>query len=229
MPAEPDGVLQYECPSRFEPDIRAFEEADRLRPPPPEPLLFVGSSSITLWNDLLPVEMKPLPVVSRGFGGCTYHDLVHFADRVVLRYRPACVVVYAGDNDMADGLSAERVFKECCALVDLIGDSLPRARVFLLSVKPSPARWNLWPEMRRLNASVVELCATRPRLSYIDLSEAMLSEGARPRPELFCADGLHLNAAGYELWKGILRRHLLALAADSRVACASLKSTLSET
>jgi hypothetical protein len=39
-------------PTRFEADIQAFESIDRVSPPPADPVLFVGSSSIRMWTDV---------------------------------------------------------------------------------------------------------------------------------------------------------------------------------
>jgi lysophospholipase L1-like esterase len=36
----------------------------------------------------------------------------------------------------------------------------------------------------------------------------MLGKNGRPRPELFLEDGLHLDAAGYDLWRDVVGRAL---------------------
>src|SRR5512139_3688706 len=51
---------------RFEPEIRAFAEADRARPPVPGGILFVGSSIFRLWTNVAEM-MAPLPVLNRAF------------------------------------------------------------------------------------------------------------------------------------------------------------------
>ena len=38
------------------------------------------------------------------------------------------------------------------------------------------------------------------RLDYIDVYTKMLDAKGRPRADLFLADSLHLNAAGYAIW-----------------------------
>src|SRR5262245_52424410 len=86
-------------PAFFADEIAAFEAADRAQPPAERPIVFVGSSSIRLW-DTLAADMAPLPVLNRGFGGSQLAHVVHFADRAVLRYRPRGVVLYCGGNDL---------------------------------------------------------------------------------------------------------------------------------
>jgi len=44
-------------------------------------------------------------------------------------------------------------------------------------------------------------------LSYIDVFTPML-QGGEVRKELFGADGLHMNRAGYKLWTSIVRPYL---------------------
>ena len=58
----------FSCdPTVWEPEIAAFERADRESPPPRDAILFVGSSSIRFWDDLAE-DMEPLVVIRRGFG-----------------------------------------------------------------------------------------------------------------------------------------------------------------
>src|SRR5690242_4123501 len=93
--------------SRWEKDIAAFEKSDRDRPPPKNAVLFVGSSSIRLWD--LAKSFPDVPTINRGFGGSQLADSVHFAPRIVLPYEPRVVVLYAGDNDLAAGKTPEQV------------------------------------------------------------------------------------------------------------------------
>ena len=86
-------------PTFFEDEIAAFEAADRAAPPPERPIVFVGSSSIRLW-DTLAEDFAPLSVLNRGFGGSQLEHVNHFLERTVLGYAPRAVLLYAGDNDL---------------------------------------------------------------------------------------------------------------------------------
>ena len=55
-------------PTRFEPEIRAFEAADRASPPPLGGVVFIGSSSIQHWSHVA-ADFPGVPVLNRGFGG----------------------------------------------------------------------------------------------------------------------------------------------------------------
>ena len=89
--------------AKWEKEIAAFEAADQKQPPPKGGIVFVGSSSIRLWD--VKKSFPGLPVINRGFGGSQIEDSTHFAERIVFPYEPCAVVFYAGDNDIASGKS----------------------------------------------------------------------------------------------------------------------------
>jgi lysophospholipase L1-like esterase len=192
----------------WEGSLAAFAAADSRNAPPPEGVLFVGSSSIRLW-DALETDFGALPVViKRGFGGSTLSDCVHYLDRLVVRYRPRTVLVYAGDNDLAEGRTAADVLRQFDAFVHGVHKALPATRIAFISIKPSPARASLLPEIRRANALVKQFAAAHSGVDYIDVYTPMLAADGRPRAELFRRDALHLNATGYALWKSVISRYV---------------------
>ena len=188
--------------SKWEPAIQAFEAQDRLQPPPEGAALFVGSSSIGGWD--LPRWFPDRVVINRGFGGSDLCDSVHFAERIILRYRPKVVVVYAGDNDIAGGKPPEEVAADFAALVDKVLIPLPHTRVVFIGIKPSLARWHLVDKVRQANADIMAIAATHERIDYVDVDEAMLGPDGTPRPELFRDDGLHMTDGGYEIWTSLV-------------------------
>lgn len=204
VPASAHAQTSFE---QWEPEIQTFEAADRASVPAPGGVLFVGSSTIRMWETLA-ADFPGVPVINRGFGGSQLADAVHFADRIILPYRPRMVLVYAGDNDLNAGKSPEQVLADYRALVAKIHGALPATRIGFLSVKPSPSRWKLAAEMRRANALVKEFSASDPRLFYVDTFTPMLGPDGGPRPELFREDMLHMNARGYALWRSIVAPYL---------------------
>jgi len=198
-------------PAFFEDEIAAFEAADRERPPPARPIVFVGSSSIRLWDSLAD-DMAPLPVLQRGFGGSQLAHVVHFAERAVLRYRPRAVVLYAGGNDLDEstGKGAADVVRDFEAFVGLVHGAVPDARIYYLAIKPSRMRWARWPEQAKANAAIAALCARDARLAFLDIATPMLATGEPPASELFLFDGLHLSERGYALWTSVVKPRLLA-------------------
>lgn len=194
-------------PSRWEPDIRRYEEADRKKMPPKDGVVFVGSSSIVLWKSLAS-DFPGNKVINRGFGGSLLSDSVHFAHRIVTPYRPRMVVVFAGTNDLASGRSPERVFADFQALVGRVREKLPRTRIAFISVSPTPSRWANNANAIRANRLVKEFIQKEENMAYIDVYHPMLSPEGLPRPELFVSDQLHLNAQGYALWRSVVGPYL---------------------
>jgi len=190
-------------PNRFENAIQAFEAADRASPPPAEPVLFVGSSTIRMWTDLA-AAFPEHAVLNRGFGGSHMSDLLHYFDRVVAVYEPALVLVYEGDNDLASGKSVDHVYGEYVTFLARVKRQLPGTDVAFLAVKPSPSRVKHLEAMRQLNVRLAALAAEEPVLWFVDVFTPMLDAAGQPRPELFGSDLLHMNAAGYALWQTVI-------------------------
>ena len=197
-------------PAFFEEAIVAFEEADRAKTPAPGAILFVGSSSIRYWDDL-DGDMAPLRVVNRGFGGAQFSHVLHNLERVIVPHAPRAVVVYAGDNDLAEGTGkdAARVFADYQAFVAGVRAHFPDLPIYFLAIKPSLQRWARWPVMRRANAQVEAWSAENEGLGYLDVAAPLLGADGEPRDEFFVFDGLHLSDAGYAAWAGVVRPRLL--------------------
>jgi len=202
------GAIQSQPdPARWEEAIRKFEEADRKSMPARNGIVFVGSSSIAGWRTLT----KDFPshrVINRGFGGSQLSDSVHFADRIVTKYRPRMVVLFAGTNDLAAGKTPETVATDFQAFVGKVRAKLPKARIAFISVSPTPSRWANNANVIRANALIREQIYGGENLAYIDVYSAMIGPDGGPRPELFESDLLHLNAQGYTLWKKIVEPYL---------------------
>jgi lysophospholipase L1-like esterase len=190
--------------SRWEDALAAFAAADLKKSPAPGGVLFVGSSSIRLWDNL-ETEFQDARVIKRGFGGSRLTDCVKLLDRLVIKYRPRTVMLYAGDNDLAEGSTPEDVLNRVKAFTDGVHSRLPETQVTFISIKPSPARRALVSKAHAANKLVQEYAALHPKVDYIDVFTPMLAEDGSPRRDLFRKDALHLNEAGYALWRSIIR------------------------
>lgn len=186
----------------FADEIAAFEKWDQKNTAPRDAILFVGSSTIRLWKtaDAFP----ELPIVNRGFGGSTIADVNRYADRIVFKYKPRTIVFYAGDNDLAAGRSPDRVVSDFQAFATSVHDRLPAARLVYLGIKPSVARWQLWPKMEEVNARIRAILRENPQFTYIDTAPPLLGADGRPDARNFLGDGLHMNDRGYVHWNNLL-------------------------
>lgn len=187
---------------RWEATIKRFEELDKQEPPPENATLFVGSSSIGFWD--VQKSFPDLRLIKRGFGGSLFRDATHYADRIVIPYKPKTIVVYEGDNDLDLGLSAEEVFTDFRAFVEKVRGALPDTRIVILSIKPSTKRWEQFQEQKKANKLIEEYTKTNGKFLFVDVGTPLLGEDGKPRADLLKSDGLHLNDEGYKVWSSIL-------------------------
>jgi len=180
----------------FDPEVKRLEL--RLTEAPTKPIIFYGSSSIRLWSSLQK-DFPSYPVVNCGFGGSRLTDCLRFAPDLVLRLHPAAVVIYAGDNDLAQGTSPEVALNSFERLFSLLRSNDPSLPIAFISVKPSPARLSCLGRIERFNELVDEFLDSEPRTEFIDVCTSMLGPNGQPKTELFLDDRLHLNAAGYAI------------------------------
>jgi len=180
---------------------QAVEEIERRyenRAPSDKTILFLGSSSIRMWDlERFFPELSPL---NCGFGGSTYWDALYYAERLVFRHRPCTLVLYDGDNDIALGRSPEWVLADLKALVSKIHHALPETRIIVLSIKNSVSRWHLKDTFLHANRLMKDYANSDPRIGYLDVDTPLLGEDKKPRQDLFMNDQLHLNLKGYQIW-----------------------------
>jgi lysophospholipase L1-like esterase len=188
--------------AKWEKEVAAIEKRLADAPPKPGGVLFYGSSSIRLWD--LKKSFPKKPYLNAGFGGSEVRDCTHFLPRLVTPHKPAVVVFYAGDNDIASGRKAEQVAEDFKAFCMALHKELPECRVLYLPVKPSLARWSKFEEQKKANALMKDLCSADKRLVYIDTVPGMLGADGKPIPDLFVKDGLHMSPAGYEKWTALV-------------------------
>ena len=202
---EGDMAAEYPDPERYRGDIEAFLASEAESPPPAGAIVAVGSSSIRRWHGRIAADLAPLAIIPRGFGGSTMADVRHFLEELVLRHRPRAVLLYEGDNDVAWGLRPEQILAQFDAIDAAVRERLPETRIYILAVKPSISRWHLWDRMQAVNQRLASRAEADPRLSFIDIATPMLNEAGEPRPQIFVADQLHLNDAGYDIWREAIR------------------------
>jgi lysophospholipase L1-like esterase len=192
---------------RFAREIEALSHRDLAPAAVQGSTLFVGSSSIRLWD--VAHSFPSIVAVNRGFGGATTPDVLRYYPAVIARYRPASIVVYVGENDIAAGAAPRAVSADVLSLLGKLRADYPAARIVYLSMKPSPARWNLWNRMAQVNAAVQAQSLGRS-FDYLDVSSAIVAADGTPDRQYFGPDGLHMNATGYARWAVLVNAYLAA-------------------
>lgn len=193
--------------SHWRVDMARFAEEDRTAAPPAGPVVFTGSSSVRLWETLA-ADFPGVPVLNRGFGGSQVRDAAWFADQIAVRYRPRRILLYAGDNDIDAGRTPAQVLQDVQAFVARIRRDLPDVPIVYIAIKPSPSRLDQLLMQQQANAAIREWTTTTHGVAFADVASPMLDARGHPRAELFLADRLHMNAAGYARWRQVLAAYV---------------------
>jgi lysophospholipase L1-like esterase len=173
-------------------------------------ILFVGSSSFTMWKDVQN-DFPAYKILNRGFGGSSLTDLIRYAPDVIYPYQPKQVVIYCGENDFVSSpnANADTVLTRFNQLFGMIRTRLPKAHILFVSIKPSPSRAKYMPEMVRANAMIKSFLKKKSKTGYVDVYNKMLLADGSPMPNIFLADKLHMNRTGYEIWQKAILPHLM--------------------
>lgn len=192
-------------PHRFENEIEAFKKADSARREPEKGTLFIGSSTVRLWD--LRRSFAEGSVINRGFGGATTPELLYYYGSVVRPHRPAVIVAYIGENDIAAGATPMKVAGDVLMLLQRLRRDYPEARIGYVAMKPSPARIALWGRMDDANRMISARAASH-HADFLDVGAALRGADGLPNPELYRADNLHLNDRGYAVLTSALQGYI---------------------
>jgi lysophospholipase L1-like esterase len=191
-------------------DIQDFKKQDSVSFPPKNAVLFIGSSSFTLWTDVQDY-FPGYTIINRGFGSSTLADQIRYAKDIIFPYQPRQVVIYCGENDLAfsDTVTAVIVFERFKTLFQMIREKFTDLPLIYISMKPSPSRRHLLQMMREANQLIKDFLANQKNTVFINVHQQMLDANAEPVSEIFLDDSLHMNAKGYAIWQKAITPHLL--------------------
>lgn len=208
-------VAQFPDPERFENAILAFEAEDAANPPPEGAIVLTGSSSIARWNNQAADALAPLTVIPRGFGGSVMHDVLHYLDRVALVYEPRAILIYEGDNDTGqrEPIPNDLILADLEAIIARVHAALPDTRIYVLSVKPSVLRRNVWPVAQEVSKGYRAIADADPLVYYVDVATPFLDNEGEVMTDIFVGDNLHLNDLGNAIWGATIKAALMPMEA----------------
>ena len=190
-------------------DIQKFKKLDEKKFPPKDAILFIGSSSFTMWKDVNNY-FPGYTIINRGFGGSTLKDLNFYFYDLVPKYQPRQIIIYCGENDLANNQTpsdtAVARFKTLYKLIRNYNSKIPIAYV---SIKPSPSRYRYMPKFEKANKDIENFLRFKRKSKFINVYNAMLKEDEKPLPHIFLKDSLHMNADGYKIWQNIIQPYLI--------------------
>lgn len=172
-------------------------------------ILFLGSSSIRLWNSISQ-DIAPWKPVRRGYGGSKFCDVALYTPQLIrgLKYRAAAIFVA---NDIT-GSELDKTPEEIARLAKVVIDSIrterPGTPVMLISITATPSRFKHWPRIEQANRALEKLSSELKDVSFLETQASYLTPEGQPKPEYFVKDMLHQNPEGYRVWGGLVRKKL---------------------
>lgn len=184
---------------RFQEEVNAILiKYDALQESTKKTIVFTGSSSIRLWNEL-PHLFPEHQIINTGFGASLSTDLLHFHKELILNFAPDQVFIYEGDNDISSNRKPNEIISTTKEIIERINLSNPKTEIVLISAKPSVNRWKLKNKYIRFNRKLKRLGKRNDRIKFVDVWNPMLN-GKNINTSLFMEDGLHMNENGYAIW-----------------------------
>ncbi|NNE77698.1 MAG: G-D-S-L family lipolytic protein [Pricia sp.] len=200
-------VCHSQDTERFKKEVEEIgQKYDTLWDASKETIVFTGSSSIRIWHDLQ-ARFPDYQIINSGFGGSQASDLLHYSYDLILRFKPKKVFIYEGDNDISAKKRPNTIIATTRQIIDRIHRNNPETEIVLISAKPSLSRWKLKGKYKRLNRKFERLAKTDGLLEFADVWQPML-DGRKVKQDIFIADGLHMNAKGYEIWFGVMKNYI---------------------
>ena len=195
--------------TRYQRDITNYQKENKRLKDLSCDVLFLGSSSINLW-DTIYEDFAPLKLIRRSYGGATLRDMIYNYNTIAKGYTPKSILLYV-ENDLGnhkEGVNAVKCFDLFRIFIDKLKKDYPNTPLIVVSLKPSQHKADQLKDQLLVNA-LLEENATAQGYTYVDITKVMYDEAGNLRTDIFKADNLHMNAAGYKLWTAILKPLLI--------------------
>ena len=187
-------------------NLRRYSEANKtVGAPTPQRVLFYGDSITDGWrlNEYFPGK----DFVNRGISGQITGEMLGRMQADVIANRPAAMLILAGTNDIARGVSVETIQNNMKMIADLAEKH--SIKVIIASILPTSdhhkatdprfemTRGRPLAVIRELNQHLASMCQKRG-FTYLNYYDAMVDSTGQLKAEL-ANDGLHPNAEGYRV------------------------------
>lgn len=194
---------------RWNKAIEELEALDQSDSDPEDAILFVGSSSIRLW-DTIEEDMAPFSVIRRGYGGARFSDLAVFAERLITPHEYEAMVVFVANDVTGKSTdpSVDEVERLARHVVDVSKRHQSDAPVLLVEITPTASRLVAWPKIRRVNDRLRDIALSTPNVYFVETADYYLDANGKPIDEYFKSDRLHQTEAGYAVWGSLIKRRL---------------------
>ncbi|MDC6384491.1 G-D-S-L family lipolytic protein [Flagellimonas taeanensis] len=196
-----------QAPNRFDEEVNEIKKKnDTLWDVSRPAIVFTGSSSVRLWEDLQD-RFPDQQVLNTGFGGSQFSDLELYLDELILSYDPIKVFIYEGDNDVNAKVKLRTIVDTSERILDVLQQKKQGMEIVLISPKPSISRWKLRGKYKRLNRKLARLASKTEGVEFVDVWYPML-EKRKLKQDIFIEDGLHMNSKGYDIWYDVIKNYV---------------------
>jgi len=167
----------------------------------PGGIVCIGSSHMEVWKTVA-ADLAPLRVHNHGVGGSKMSQAAElYIENLAIQFKPRAVILYEGSNDVAGDVAPETILEHFKTLHTRLHSALPDARLYVLSIVPSPGkRFEKIDVIRKTNGLLRKECESQPWIKFIDITEPLISTDGVPIAACFIPGNIHMTPAGYEVW-----------------------------
>lgn len=179
-------------------------------------IVFVGDSITDLYKlDSYYADLD-LASYNRGIGGDTTQGVIERLNVSIFDIMPSKIVLMIGTNDVNGNVQNEKILSNYRIIFDEIKKNQPTVDVFVMSIIPQnkdiekAAGIDVTKNnktIKYLNSEIKNLCGEYG-YSFLEFYDLLLDEEGYLDKE-YSDDGLHLNAAGFEIWTEVLKPYLM--------------------
>jgi lysophospholipase L1-like esterase len=168
-------------------------------------VVFLGDSITEGWGTLKR-DFPQLKVANRGIGGDITSGVLYRLKADVLSLNPLAVVLLIGTNDVGDGASGEDVAANIQLILLAIKNANPNTKVIVCKVMPrADGNAAVYAQkIQKANSLVEQFVKGQPNFAMCDTWGIFVDDQGKQIAADFNGDHLHLNAAGYAVWKKAL-------------------------
>lgn len=173
-------------------------------------IVFLGNSLTQggNWSEYFP-QQNP---VNRGISGDNTLGMLGRLHEII-KAKPSKLFILAGVNDISLGRSNDKIMNGIKSIIYQVKEGSPNTTIYVQSLLPInkdvckyQRMKNKEKQIEKLNKEIIKFCKSE-NITFINLYPHFLSE-KRKLDAKYTSDGLHLNEAGYTVWKDQIRKYV---------------------
>lgn len=165
----------------------------------------MGDSITQGWTSLAR-DFPGMKVANRGISGDISSGVLFRLKDDVLDLDPAAIVLLIGTNDIGNGADPADTAENIEDILMAIKKANPKLKIVVCKVMPRGEQGNsdYKEKIKKLDGLIEQEVKDNPNIAICDTWTAFADENGGPIAADFNPDRLHLNAAGYAVWKKTL-------------------------